>query len=230
MTDTTPVPPRKLSTGFVLTGVALLVFALAGNYLVLPGYRNFLEHGSRGGGSGGIDFALIWGAARTILWFLSFHLGALVLAYSALLARGEKIRVFRRWFVTGAIVWIVVWMIPTLPGPFTWFFASVGTVILAMIIAVFLRVGRNAARDGAFFSGFRGAEWQIASYFFFALASWDICGLGSVGGILRPDTQASAASHTLVVAQTTKLIVEIALAWGLLALAAFPGRQRPSGA
>jgi hypothetical protein len=200
-------------------GVLLLLYSLVGNWLVLPGYRRFLEH--RGGDANGSTLALIWGAARTILWMLSFHLGALCLAIAALAARGDAIRVFRRWFIAGALVWIAFWTIPTLPGPYTAFFAGTGAAILAAIVVSFAASTGSAAHDGSF----RADHWQIASYFFFAIATWDMCGLGSVGGILHPSGEVRAASQALVVAQTTKLILELALAWGLLAAASLTYRQ-----
>lgn len=212
--------PERL---WLLVGLGLLVYAVAGNWLVLPGYRRFLAHGSPGGGEAGVDFALIWGASRTILWMLSFHLGAFCVAWAAVMA-SDASRTFRRSFALGATLWIGLWMTPTLPGPYTWLFASVGILILAFIAVAFGR----AALAHAPFADARGAHWRIASAFFFAIATWDICGLGSVGGILRPDSVERLANQDLVVAQTTKLLIELAIAWALLAVAAFPARRRPA--
>lgn len=205
---------------WLLAGLFLLAYAVVGNWLVLPGYRRFLAHDGAGGAV--TPLALIWGAARTILWMLSFHLGAFCLAWAALRAAGDPARAFRRRFAVGAAVWIGIWTIPALPGPYAAFFAATGIVILTFICAAFAR----AALTGEPFAGARSAHWRIASAFFFALATWDVCGLGSVGGILRPESAAHAANHSLVLAQTTKLIVELALAWGLLAVAALPPRAR----
>lgn len=209
----------RLRFVWLTIGLTLMAYSALGNWLVLPGYRRFLEHGSSGGSEPGADLALIWGASRTILWMLSFHLGAFCLALAALGAAGS--RAFRRWFAVGALAWIGLWTIPELPGPYTAFFAGVGVLILAMIATTF---GRGALNAEAF-AGARGAPWRIASAFFFAIATWDICGLGSVGGILHPDGVARMANQALVVAQTTKLIVELAIAWGLLAIAAIPARR-----
>ncbi|MBI1405187.1 MAG: hypothetical protein GC145_03565 [Caulobacter sp.] len=223
MTSANPDHRAKPQRVWFLVGLALLVYCVLGNWLVLPGYRRHLTHA---GGEGGVsELALIWGAARTILWMLSFHLGALCLAWAALAATGDRTRTFRRWFAAGAAVWVALWALPALPGPYTVFFASVGVFIIAMILTAFGR----AALTGDAFADARVPEWRIASTFFFALATWDICGLGSVGGILDPDGAARAASQTLVVAQTTKLIVELALAWALLAVAALPRRNAIGG-
>lgn len=205
---------------WLLVGLALLAYAVAGNWLVLPGYRRFLAHESAGGEVSALAFA--WGAFRTILWMLSFHVGAFCIAWAALRASGEASAAFRRGFALGAAAWIGVWTIPALPGPYTALFARTGIVILLFICAAFGR----AALTGEPFAGARGAHWRIASGFFFALATWDVCGLGSVGGILRPESAARLANQGLVVTQTTKLLFELAIAWALLAAAAFPGRAR----
>jgi hypothetical protein len=209
--------PSQAGRLWLLIGIALLAYCVAGNWLVLPGYRRFLAQDAAGGEVGGA--ALIWGATRTIAWMLSFHVGALCVAYAALRAQGDAVRGFRRGFLACGAVWIGLWAIPGLPGPYTAFFASTG-----VIIAVFWSARANATRDGTFFASSRD-HWRIAGYFFFALATWDICGLGSVGGILDPDGAARAASQGLVVAQTSKLIVELAIAWLLVAVAALPVRR-----
>lgn len=212
--------PRRRPVWLVV-GVALLAYAALGNWLVLPGYRRFLANGHQGGAGGGPDFALIWGATRTILWMLSFHLGAFCVAWAALRAAGEPARVFRRGFAAGALCWIVLWTIPKLPGPYAPVFAGFGVLILILLTTAFARAALTAEP----FADARGGHWRIASAFFFALATWDICGLGSVGGILRPDSVARIASQPLVVAQTTKLIVELAIAWALVAISSLPARR-----
>jgi hypothetical protein len=216
---------------WLIVGLALLAYAVIGNWLVLPGYRRFLAHGhhAAAGAGGGPDLALILGASRTILWMLSFHLGAFCVAWAAIRASGEASRGFRRGFVLGAVGWIGLWTIPALPGPYAGVFAGGGVLILLLMAAAFGR----AALTGEAFAGARGGHWRIASAFFFALATWDVCGLGSVGGILRPDSAERVASQALVVTQTTKLIVELALAWALLAAAALPSARagnRPDAA
>ncbi|MBI5939631.1 MAG: hypothetical protein HY859_04315 [Caulobacterales bacterium] len=210
---------------WLAAGLILLAYAALGNWLVLPGYRRFLAHGPSSAGDSGPDLALVWGASRTILWMLSFHLGAFCMAWAALQATGDRARTFRRGFAIGALVWIGLWTIPVLPGPYAAMFAGLGVVILLMIATVF---GRAALTGEAFGDASRG-PWRIASAFFFALATWDMCGLGSVGGILHPDAAARVTSQSLVVAQTSKLIVELAMAWALLALAALPARPARPG-
>jgi len=218
MTALAPAPARRGRAHLLFAlGFALLAYAVVGNWLVLPGYRRFLAN--EGGGASGL--ALVWGATRTILWMLSFHLGAFCIAWAALVAAGDPARRFRRGFAVGSLAWIAIWTVPHLPGPYTTFFAAAGVVILVLIAITFGR----AALTGEPFADARGGPWRIASAFFFALATWDVCGLGSVGGILHADAAARVANQGLVVTQTSKLIVELAIAWGLLAVAAVPPRQ-----
>lgn len=205
---------------WLLVGVALLIYCVAGNWLVLPGYRRFISGESSGAGG----LAVVWGATRTIAWMLSFHVGALCVTYAVLKAREETFKGFRRGFLVGGLVWIGLWSIPALPGPYTAVFATTGVVIMTAIVVAFWQAWRAAGRTGQIFA-IDGEPWRIVSYFFFALATWDICGLGSVGGILDPSGETRSASQVLVVAQTTKLIVELAVAWILLAVSALPARR-----
>lgn len=213
----------RTARAWLFAGLLLLAYAVIGNWLVLPGYRRFLAHESAGGETSTLAFA--WGATKTTVWMLSFHLGAFFVAWAALVAAGEPARRFRRGFLIGALAWIGLWTVPSLPGPYAALFAGTGVLIMLMIAFAFAR----SALTGEAFADGRGGHWRIAAAFFFALATWDVCGLGSVGGILRPDSATRIANQGLVVTQTTKLLFELALAWGLTALAALPAR-RPASA
>ena len=147
-----------------------------------------------------------------------FHLGAFCLSWAAIRASGDASRTFRRWFCVGAVTWIGLWIIPAWPGPYVAVFAGGGVLILLLISVAFGR----AALTGEPYAGTRSEHWRIASAFFFALATWDVCGLGSVGGILHPNSSSRAANQGLVVTQTTKLIIEFVIAWALVAIATVP--------
>jgi hypothetical protein len=64
---------------WLIAGLLLMAYAVIGNWLALPGYRRFLVQGHQSS-NGGADLALILGASKTILWMLSFHLGAFCLS------------------------------------------------------------------------------------------------------------------------------------------------------
>lgn len=59
---------------------------------------------------------------------------------------------------------------------------------------------------------------------FFAFATWEVCGLGSTGRILHPEQAAQPVAHNIVVTQSSKLMLEFLLAWGLLLLSGAAAR------
>ena len=94
-------------------GIALLVYAVLGNYVALPGYLRFLERGGRSQAGATFDLAVAIGAARTILWMYSFQLGVLAL----LIARSLREGLHTRAIAGVALLWLVAWSWPSLPAP-----------------------------------------------------------------------------------------------------------------
>jgi hypothetical protein len=202
-----------------VAGVVLLVYAVLGNYAVLPGYRRFLERGGRSEAGNAFDLSVLIGAGKTVLWMFSFQLGAFCLAYAALCAAGDPLRGFRRGFTLGAAAWLGFWALPRLPEPSSIYFASLGCVILGLIIAVLWRAGAAPSASPLRHVAARALGFRICSYLAFALATWEVCGLGSVGRILHLDEMQRFGTGALVATQTTKLIVELLLAWSFAWLA-----------
>jgi hypothetical protein len=56
-------------------GLLLLAYALAGNYVALPGFRNYMARGGTSAAGNTVDFDVIVGAIKTIVWLFSFQLG-----------------------------------------------------------------------------------------------------------------------------------------------------------
>lgn len=188
--------------------VALFAFAYAilGNYVALPGYIRFLERGGTSSGSTA-DADFIIGATRTILWMYAFNLGAMSLfGYSLLKQRSA----YLRHGLVLCTLWLVFWSIPSLPRMPAPFYVVLGSVIVLAIVAVHVREFR-VSKD---LSGFLMAT----AILFFAMATWDICGLGSTGRILHPDAVVLDRSQTLLRTQTTKLMIAMGIAWGCLAV------------
>jgi hypothetical protein len=216
-------PAQPAGRAWAAAGFALFGYAVLGNYVALPGYRRFLERGGRSEAGNAFDLSVLIGATKTILWMFAFQLGAFCLAYAALCVPGEASRRFRRHFVVGAAVWLGFWSLPRLPVHPPIFFASIGCVILGLICAVLWRARLPVEQPlAASAHGFR-----ICSYLFFALATWEVCGLGSVGRILHADELQRLGTSSLVATQMTKLIAELALAW-LFALLGTRGITRRS--
>jgi hypothetical protein len=191
-----------------LIGFAALAFlyALLGNYVALPGYLRFLERGGTSAAGNTVDAAVIIGATKTILWMYAFNLGAMSLYLYTLLRHNPS------WLGRGialCIVWLAFWSVPSLPKMPGVFYVVVGSLILIAIVAVHVRTAH--ARSGA--RGFLFAT----SVLFFAMATWEVCGLGSTGRILHPGEVVLDRSQMLLSTQTTKLMIAMLIAWACLA-------------
>lgn len=193
-----------LARALTIIGAALLLYALIGNYLVLPGYLRFLAR--EGSGDPPTTAALVLGAVKTISWMLSVQLAVLCLGTAHALRAGLR----AGWFAGAMIVWIGLWSIPSLPAPGGWFYAGFGAVLLAAL-------GWALAQGRVPVGGDKGRLAFLFAISFFALATWEVCGLGSAGRMLRPD-EATDFSVNLLVTQSSKLMIELVIAWIALAL------------
>ncbi len=193
-----------LARALTVIGAALLLYALLGNYLVLPGYLRFLAREASGDPPSTAAFVL--GAVKTISWMLSVQLAVLCFGTAHALRAGVR----AGWFAGAMVVWIGLWSIPSLPAPGGWFYAGFGTVLL---VAIGWALAQERVPDRA--------DWgRLAFLFaisFFALATWEVCGLGSAGRMLRPE-EATDFSVNLLVTQSSKLMIELVIAWIALAL------------
>jgi hypothetical protein len=191
----------------ILSGVLLLAYALLGNYVALPGYLRFLERGGTSAAGNALDLAVFVGAAKTIAWMYSFQLGVLCLAVAWARARGLRVGAL----VTGVLVWLTLWSWPSLPQPGAWFYVIFGGALLVGIAAVLLAPKRPGADA-------RSTLLFLAALVYFAFATWEVCGLGSTGRMLHPEQAAQPIARNLLVTQSSKLMIEFVLAWGLLLL------------
>ena len=190
-------------------GALFLLYAFVGNYTTLPGYLRFLERGGVSESGSASDSSVIVGAIKTIIWLFSFQLGIFFVFLGTL----KAIRVSKRqmWlFALGFLVWLMIAGIPKLPGPFALFFALGGLVVLLLIIA-FIAFWTKKYRESRPSSP---ALFKVTGYLFFALVSWDVCGLGSMGRILHLETAFKANTEPMLITQMTKIMVEFILAWG----------------
>lgn len=208
---------RGLSGFLSATGMLFLVYAVAGNYVALPGYIRFLERGGASPAGNTLDWAVVVGAAKTIVWMYAFQLGALALGIACSMRAG----LYTRYIVIAALAWLPLWSWPSLPAPGAWFYIAFGGLILICIALVLLqpREGRATRLSGTL---------MLGAVLFFAIATWEVCGLGSTGRMLHPEQAATPLAHNLLVTQSSKLMIEFMLAWGLLCLALLTrGNSRP---
>lgn len=213
-------PPPAALIGFAALA---FLYALLGNYVALPGYIRFLERGGTSAAGNTMDTAVIIGATKTILWMYAFNLGAMSLYLYTLLRHN------RAWLGRGialCIAWFAFWSLPSLPKMPGVFYVTMGSLILVAIVAVHTRTAEGG-------SGARGFLFTT-SVLFFAMATWEVCGLGSTGRILHPEEVVLDRSQTLLSTQTTKLMIAMLIAWACLAgsraAGAFSPGSRPSPA
>jgi hypothetical protein len=195
----------RRETWLYVAGALLLLYAVLGNYVALPGYIRFLERGGRSAAGSSFDASVLVGAVRTILWMYSFQLGVLAIV----VARSVREGLHTTWIVAVALVWLCAWSWPSLPAPGPWFYIVFGGLVL-VAIAVTLSQPPPATANRLSRTLFLG------SLAFFAVATWEVCGLGSTGRMLHPDQAASSLAHNILVTQSSKLMFEFLFAWGLL--------------
>lgn len=193
--------------------IAVLAFgyAVLGNYVALPGYLRFLERGGTSEAGNAMDWSVVAGAIRTILWMYAFNIGALCLYWRSLSLNNR--RYLRHGLVVG-FAWLCFWSIPHLPRTSAAFYLIVGTLTMAAIVATYVstRPSNNPEARRFLFA---------TAVLFFAMATWDVCGLGSTGRILHPDQVVLSRSQALLGTQTTKLMLAFSIAWSCLAFSTF---------
>ena len=198
-------------TNRALTVFAFCAFfyAVLGNYVALPGYLRFLERGGTSAAGNSFDMDVVLGAIKTIAWMLAFNLGAICL-YLATVRRHcpQQLRL-----ASGLCLgWMVFWMIPELPRPEGAFFMVFGGLILGSILYLGWSVSAERRVD-------RADRFYLATaLLFFAMATWDVCGLGSTGRILHPEQVVLDRSQILLETQVIKLMCAFVIAWVMLAL------------
>lgn len=185
----------------------MLFYAIIGNYVALPGYIRFLERGGRSASGNSFDLSILIGAVKTILWMYSFQLGIVSLA----VAYSIREKLHTKSIVLLCFLWLCLWSIPKIPAPGSWFYIIFGSIIVILIIFLFL-YPKNEHYTLLSKSLFLGA------IIFFSFATWEVCGLGSTGRMLHPQQSSGSIAHNLLVTQSTKLMFEFVLAWGLLLL------------
>jgi hypothetical protein len=204
----------RRETWLYFAAALLLLYAVLGNYVALPGYIRFLERTGRSEAGNTFDAAVLFGAAKTVLWMFSFQLGVLALV----IARSTRERLHTAPIIGFAAVWLVAWSWPSLPKPGGWFYLVFGGAILVFIFFVLAR--RSYGPTGRL-----SRTLLLSSLAFFAVATWEVCGLGSTGRMLHPDQAARPMAHNILVTQSSKLMVEFLFAWGLLLASALVSRN-----
>jgi hypothetical protein len=202
-------------TALHVAGVLLLVYAVVGNYVALPGYVRFLERGGTSAAGNAFDVSVLIGAVKTILWMYSFQLGVLALV----IARSIREKLHTVSIGAMALVWLTAWSWPSLPAPGPWFYLLFGGLTLVCIVTALLQGPSEASNK-------LSRTLFLASLAFFAAATWEVCGFGSTGRMLHPDQAARPLAHNILVTQSSKLMFEFLFAWSLMLASAVLPRRR----
>jgi hypothetical protein len=197
-----------------LLGLALLLYAVVGNYVALPGYIRFLERGGKSEAGASFDASVLFGAIRTVAWMYSFQLGVLLLV----VAKSIRERLHTKQIVVFSLFWLVAWSWPSLPAPGAWFYIVFGGAVLVCVVAALAQSTSSGVSKSS-------RTLFLASLAFFAFATWEVCGLGSTGRMLHPDQAARPLANGILVTQSSKLMFEFLFAWGLLVASSLLSRR-----
>lgn len=202
---------KKLGIAFIIIGIGFVLYAIFGRYLVLPGYIQSLENGASA--TGGIPAGVSgWKIARYLLWAYAFKLGIYFIAVGAFVrtAVGKgRLAVY----AAAGLIYIGFAYMP-LPGP-KLLFGIGGAVMTIAIILLILHLaglrGKNYKESAT------GLDLRIFGYFFFAMASYNLCPLLGVKCfalspelMIKYNLQADAASFA------SHVLIELVLGWCLV--------------
>ena len=210
----TAIKTNNLNPWLTAGGIVLLLYAVLGNYVALPGYIRFLERGGTSAAGNTFDFSVLIGAAKTILWMYSFQLGVLAIV----VAHSLREKLHPKALVAGALLWLAVWSWPTIPAPGPWFYLLFGGLLLVGSTLKLLQPNQEISCRSS-------RTLFLGAMAFFAFSTWEVCGLGSTGRMLHPEQSGQPLAHNILVTQSTKLMFEFVFAWGLLLLSFTVGRR-----
>jgi len=205
---TSITPHRKASLILIVAGGVLLLNAVFGRYLVVPGYIESLEAGQ---GVGEVAATVgTWKVVRYLLWAYSFKLGV----YLMILGTALRTTMARRtlWALSaGGLIYIGFAYMP-LPAAPSIVYGLAGAAMTVMVLVVVGRWARE--RDDLSPPMRRASDLRTIGYFFFAMATYTLCPLMGVRAFaLQPERmieyglQADAASFSF------HLLIELVLGW-----------------
>lgn len=204
---------KKLSIVFVILGIAFLIWAIVGRYVVLPGFMESLESGA--GQSGTIpENVEPWKIVRYLIWAFSFKLGIFFITIGALLQTNiERFKLIL--YMVGGLVYISLAYAP-LPGPSLLFGIS-GILMTIFIVMIVLRLSK--IRDKNIQSTTSEIDFRLIGYFFFAMATYTLCGLlGVRGSALEPEKMIEYGLQADARSFAAHALTELVLGWFFILL------------
>ncbi len=205
---------KKLSTLLITLGILFLLNAIFGRYIVLPGYLAGLEEGLSTLGSVSQTVSA-WKIIRYLLWAYSFKLGIYLLILGA--AFRTEMASSRRWVIAvGGFVYIAFAYI-LLPSPTSTVFGiSGGLITLVIIFILFDWADQRGQLRGRYQTA---ADYRMAGYFFFAMATYTLCPFTGVKTFaLAPEKMLAYGLQQEAASFAFHILVELVLGWLFIAL------------
>ena len=204
---------KKLGITFIRLGIAFLLWAVFGRYVVLPGYMESLASGA--GQAGSIpDDVEPWKIARYLIWAFSFKLGIYFIALGSLMRTkmsGKKLGLL----ALGGLTYISLAYMP-IPGP-SWLFGLAGVVMTVFIVLIILHLSKE--RDKETKNSISATDLRFIGYFFFAMATYTLCGLlGVRTSALEPEKMIEYGLQADAVSFAAHALIELVLGWFFILL------------
>jgi len=208
---------------FLGIGIILLLNAVFGRYLVLPGYLSSLEAGRSTIEAAG-QAVPVWKIIRYLLWAYSFKLGIFFVGIGVLLK--TSIPSTRFWLmVSGGMIYLLLAYVP-LPGPYPLFFGIGGVLITILLVIIFLIWSDERNRLDDFKK--TAADYRLIGYFFFAMATYNLCPLMGVKAFgLYPEKMIRYGLQQEASSFASRIMIELVLGWVFIFLSHHQ-RYRPS--
>jgi len=200
---------QKTGTVFVIVGIGFLINAVLGRYLVLPGFLSSLEAG-RGSVEAVSQVVPLWKIIRYLIWAYSFKLGIFFIGIGALLKSSITSTRFRL-ILMGGILYLVFAYMPV-PGPYSLFFGIGGSIITVLVVLIFLGWLRH--RENLRGSEKASADYRLIGYFFFAMATYNLCPLMGVKAFaLYPEKMIRFGLQSEAASFAARIMIELVLGW-----------------
>ncbi|MBO9130872.1 hypothetical protein [Bacillus sp. 165] len=162
---------RKIEVAFIVVGILFLVNAIFCCYIVLPGFMESLENGASSAGS--IPEPVeVWKIVRYLVWAYSFKLGVYFIILGALMKTN-----IRKWTLTlYSVIGFLYIRIAYMPFSFpSWLFGAFGGIMIILILLIIFITSKERMESPHHTT--KSVDLKLISYFFFAVATHNLCAL-----------------------------------------------------
>jgi hypothetical protein len=199
----------KASAVWFGLGIFFLLNAILGRYLVLPGYLSSLEAG-KGTVEAASQAVPVWKIVRYLVWAYSFKLGVFFIGLGVLLRTSIPTRRF--WLIAGGGILYLLLAYTPVPGPYPLFFGIGGSLITILLVLIFLRWAKE--RSGLKELEKKSADYRLIGYFFFAMATYNLCPLMGVKTFgLYPEKMIRFGLEAEAASFASRIMIELVLGW-----------------